>query len=138
MEIKNPSLKAAYSRIPNYFESKITTGILPNGDNVTYFKIGLNASHDFFLGEDSEGNLWKADCCEESAFLSEIPEGEYWQPPYYYEIDGEKVCIFDLAEKAGMDFAEYFKANYADVAKVSYWPMRWHEVGNNFGYCGHW
>lgn len=58
--------------------AKIANDVLPMvKDGITFFKVGHNASHEFYLGADAEDNLWKLSIGENQVRNDSLSDEEY-------------------------------------------------------------
>lgn len=49
---------------------------VPDAEGVSFLRVGRNASHDFYLGWDSEGNMWRASFGEIWDYIWQVEPGE--------------------------------------------------------------
>ena len=150
----HPVLAEIMAEIPAHINTKEFLGVeTVEGVQVYYFDVGRNASHNFMLGQTSDGSkLYSGSTGEEYALIKDMPEGAYYQiPDDYVHVGDEFLSVDEIMQARGwpaFDFVlnnqndpefvifgmyrreweKVFRAEYADTNAVGFCATHWREI----------
>lgn len=130
--------QAIKDSVPEWKEESLCA-TMHNGELMTYFVTGHNASHEFYIGTTADGRVFRGAHGENYDYLENLPEGMYWQEPDIVKHEGKYTSLFRLASELRRNARNLFKEQFRKDNMVTYYSYSWVELkpGEAIGYCGH-